>query len=104
MAKFELYADNAGEYRWRLRANNHQIIAVSGQGYSKKSDCLHGIYLIGQLSPDAAVTDLTKPGEPVSLTPETPKAEPPGALVKVPHGIVFADMPHQDFELPVYLL
>lgn len=30
---FEVYKDAAGEYRWRAKANNHQIIATSGEGY-----------------------------------------------------------------------
>ena len=27
MAKFQIFKDKAGEYRWRLRANNNEIIA-----------------------------------------------------------------------------
>jgi len=30
---FELYQDRAGEYRWRLRHDNRNIIADSGEGY-----------------------------------------------------------------------
>jgi uncharacterized protein YegP (UPF0339 family) len=36
-ATFEQYEDNAGEYRWRLRHDNGQIIASGGEGYSSKS-------------------------------------------------------------------
>lgn len=42
MPKFEVYLDEAGEYRFRLRARNGQIIAVS-QGYKSKEGCLKGI-------------------------------------------------------------
>ena len=42
MSKFEVYMDEAGEYRFRLRARNGQIIAVS-QGYKSKEGCLKGI-------------------------------------------------------------
>ena len=40
--KFEVYADKAGEYRFRLKASNGQIIAVS-EGYKALKSCLNGI-------------------------------------------------------------
>ncbi len=40
--KFELYQDKAGEYRFRLKATNGQIIATS-EGYNAKAGCLNGI-------------------------------------------------------------
>ncbi len=40
--KFEMYVDKAGEYRFRLKAGNGQIIAT-GEGYKKKTSCLNGI-------------------------------------------------------------
>ncbi len=41
-----VFRDTAGQWRWRLRAANNQIIAVSGEGYKAKADCLHGISLV----------------------------------------------------------
>jgi uncharacterized protein YegP (UPF0339 family) len=55
MSVFQYYKDKAGEWRWRLRANNNEIIATSGEGYKNKRDCLHGVDLIRTLSPDAEV-------------------------------------------------
>ncbi len=46
MMKFQIYSDKAGEYRWRLRASNNQIIAVSGEGYTSKVDARAGIELV----------------------------------------------------------
>jgi uncharacterized protein YegP (UPF0339 family) len=46
MGTFELFRDRRNEYRWRLRSGNHRTIADSGEGYSKKSDCEHGIALV----------------------------------------------------------
>jgi uncharacterized protein YegP (UPF0339 family) len=43
---FELYSDRANEWRWRLRAANHKIVADSGEGYVSKSDARHGISLV----------------------------------------------------------
>ena len=40
--KFEVYLDKAGEYRFRLKATNGQIIAV-GEGYKALASCLNGI-------------------------------------------------------------
>lgn len=43
MAKFEVYQDSKGEYRWRLKSGNGQIIATGGEGYTSKAGCLNGI-------------------------------------------------------------
>ena len=40
--KFEVYKDKRGEFRFRLKATNGQIIAV-GEGYNKLDSCLAGI-------------------------------------------------------------
>ena len=40
--KFEIYHDKSGEFRFRLKAANGQII-LSSQGYKNKSGCLNGI-------------------------------------------------------------
>ncbi len=60
MAKFQLFKDKKGEYRWRLRADNNEIIADSAEGYVNKSDCKHGIDLVKRLSPGAEVVDRTE--------------------------------------------
>ncbi len=52
--KFEIYTDNAGEYRFRLKAKNGQIIAAS-EGYKKKSSCLNGIESIRKNAPGSTV-------------------------------------------------
>ncbi len=41
--KFEIYQDNAKEYRWRLKAANGATLATSGQGYKAKADCKNGV-------------------------------------------------------------
>lgn len=57
--KFEVFKDSAGEYRFRLKAENWKIIAAS-QGYTTKAACLHGIEAINEKAPIANVVDLTK--------------------------------------------
>ena len=40
--KFEVYTDNAGEFRFRLKAKNGQNICAS-EGYTALKSCLNGI-------------------------------------------------------------
>jgi uncharacterized protein len=56
---FEMYKDNAGEFRWRLKAANGQNIGTSGQGYKAKADCKHAIEVIQKGAADAKVDDHT---------------------------------------------
>ena len=37
-AKFVVYADSAGKYRWRLESSNGQTIASSGESFALKSN------------------------------------------------------------------
>ena len=58
--KFEMYTDKAGEFRFRLKARNGEIIAVS-EGYKAKVSCLNGIDSVRRNAPSAAVEkDLRK--------------------------------------------
>jgi len=42
-ATFELYRDDADEYRWRLRHDNGEIIAAAARGFSSKSGARDGL-------------------------------------------------------------
>lgn len=52
--KFEMYTDKAGEFRFRLKAKNGQIIAT-GEGYKAKAGCQNGIESIRKNAPEAEV-------------------------------------------------
>lgn len=54
--KFEMYQDKAGEFRFRLKAGNGQIIAT-GEGYKAKAGCLNGIESIKKNAPDADIVE-----------------------------------------------
>jgi uncharacterized protein YegP (UPF0339 family) len=41
--KFEVYQDKRGEYRWRLKHANGNILATASEGYKAKADALKGI-------------------------------------------------------------
>ncbi len=36
--KWEIYADKRGEFRWRRKATNGNIVGASCEGYTKKAD------------------------------------------------------------------
>ena len=52
--KFEMYQDKAGEFRFRLKARNGQIIAVS-EGYTAKAGCQNGIESVKKNAGDAEI-------------------------------------------------
>ena len=52
--KFEIYTDKAGEFRFRLKATNGQVIAVS-EGYKALASCLNGIESVKKNAVDAPI-------------------------------------------------
>ena len=52
--KFEIYKDKAGEFRFRLKATNGQVIAVS-EGYTAIANCENGIESVKKNSVDADI-------------------------------------------------
>ena len=52
--KFELFVDKAGQYRFRLKARNGKIIAVS-EGYANKAGCENGVASVRANAADAEV-------------------------------------------------
>jgi len=56
-ATFELYQDNAEEWRWRLVHENGNIIADSGEGYSTKSNAMNGLESVKQNAEGATVEE-----------------------------------------------
>ena len=54
--KFELYTDKAGEFRFRLKATNGQIIATS-EGYVAKASCVNGIESVKKNAEEAEVVE-----------------------------------------------
>jgi uncharacterized protein YegP (UPF0339 family) len=48
-AAFHVYKDNAGEWRWHLKASNGRVVADSGEGYRDRGDCIHAIEIVRSL-------------------------------------------------------
>ena len=54
--KFEVYTDKKGEFRFRLKATNGEIIATS-EGYKSKASCMNGIASVQKNAVDAPVEE-----------------------------------------------
>ncbi|MCR4780776.1 MAG: YegP family protein [Ruminiclostridium sp.] len=54
--KFEIYSDQAGQFRFRLKAKNGQVIAVS-EGYTSKANCKNGIQSVKKNSVNSPVIE-----------------------------------------------
>lgn len=54
--KFEVYVDKAGEYRFRLKAKNGQVIATS-EGYKALASCLNGVESVRKNAEDSTVVE-----------------------------------------------
>jgi uncharacterized protein YegP (UPF0339 family) len=57
--KFEVYQDKAGEYRFRLKAPNGEVIAT-GEGYASKASCMNGIQSVIKNAPKAKIVELNE--------------------------------------------
>jgi uncharacterized protein YegP (UPF0339 family) len=56
-AKFEVYQDKSGKYRFRLKAGNGEVIAT-GEAYESKNGCMKGIESVKKNAADAEVKEI----------------------------------------------
>jgi uncharacterized protein len=56
-AKFEVYEDRSGGYRFRLKAANGEIVAT-GESYTSRSAAHEGCAAVKRAAADAAVEDV----------------------------------------------
>ncbi len=54
--KFEIFSDKAGEFRFRLKASNGEIILAS-EGYTTKDNCKNGIKSVVENAPGAEIVE-----------------------------------------------
>ena len=54
--KFELYTDKSGGYRFRLKAGNGEVIAIS-EGYKSKDSAKNGIASVQKNAASAEIVD-----------------------------------------------
>lgn len=60
MSKFELFKDVRGEYRWRLRSGNGEIIASGGEGFKARAGAENGIEAVKRDAASAPIVDMTE--------------------------------------------
>jgi len=56
---FEVYKDKAGEYRYRLKSANGQVVA-SGQGYASLSGAKEGCSAVQRAADGAKIVEVEK--------------------------------------------
>jgi uncharacterized protein YegP (UPF0339 family) len=56
MSNYEIYQDNKDQWRWRLRADNGEIVAAS-EAYTREEDALRGAADAKRVSDEADVGD-----------------------------------------------
>ncbi|MEA1930433.1 MAG: HVO_2922 family protein [Euryarchaeota archaeon] len=59
-ARFELYEDREGKWRWRLVHRNGNIIADSGEGYASAQKAEQGLDSVKRNAPGGYVVDTSK--------------------------------------------
>jgi uncharacterized protein YegP (UPF0339 family) len=57
MAKFVVYSDAAGKYRWKLVASNGQTTASSGESFASKSNARSAAESVKEAAATADVVD-----------------------------------------------
>jgi uncharacterized protein len=55
MWKFEIYPDASGQYRWRLKASNGQIVASSGESFDSHSNAKRAAENVKQNAASASI-------------------------------------------------
>lgn len=58
-AKFEVYEDKAGKFRFRLKAGNGEVVAT-GEAYESKAAAKKGCDAVKRAAAGAEVLDLTE--------------------------------------------
>jgi uncharacterized protein YegP (UPF0339 family) len=57
-AKFEIYTDGKGEYRFRLKAGNGEVVAT-GESYKTKAGVINGVDAVKRAASEAEIDDKT---------------------------------------------
>ncbi|MBB4635120.1 DUF1508 domain-containing protein [Longimicrobium terrae] len=60
MAEFNIYKDDAGEWRWKLQAGNNETIADSGEGYTRRTSCVDAVKRVKRDAGSALVYDTSE--------------------------------------------
>ena len=56
-ARFQIYADAAGKYRWRLKDGDGEKVASSGESFDTRSNAKRAAEIVKEMALDADVDD-----------------------------------------------
>ena len=82
MAKFEIFRDVHGEYRWRLRSASGQTFAIGGESFKSKAAAQNTIDAVKRDAAAAAVVDTST--SPITHASMPSRMEPGLAKKKLP--------------------
>ena len=72
-SRFDLYGDRTGQWRWRLRHRNGNVVADSGEGYTRKHNAQKGMASVRRNALGATTLVFEAEEElPAGGTPSTP--------------------------------
>jgi uncharacterized protein YegP (UPF0339 family) len=57
-ASFEIYEDGKGEFRFRLKAGNGEVVAI-GESYKTRAGVINGIDAVKRAAAEAEIDDQT---------------------------------------------
>ena len=79
---FEIYTDRKGEFRWRARARNGNLLAAASEGYAARRDAVHWAKLFGYepavLAPAPKKVAASKTAPAAKLSGDEPAVAAPG--------------------------
>ena len=79
---FEIYTDRKGEFRWRARARNGNLLAAASEGYAARRDAVHCAKLFGYepavLAPAPKKVAASKTAPAAKLSGDEPAVAAPG--------------------------
>lgn len=54
--KFQIFYDRKKQFRWRLLGKNNKIIAVAGEGFTRKANCKKSINTLWAIASQSVTT------------------------------------------------
>jgi uncharacterized protein YegP (UPF0339 family) len=74
-ARFEVYEDRGGEHRWRLRHRNGNVIATSGEGYTRRHNARKGLASVRRNGLGAELVEVETEADLPEEAPEPPESQ-----------------------------
>jgi uncharacterized protein YegP (UPF0339 family) len=82
MAKFEIFRDADGDYRWRLRSSSGQICAIGDESFTTRAGVENRIAMVKRDAAAASILDVS--ASPVPTAAVSSRMEPGIAKKKLP--------------------